>query len=464
MDILTQMMASKKPIEGGGINTIYIDPTYGSNGVGTIVDPKNTFVGLTITNNYTYRVKCGTTYSFSSEISLGSRTGVIITSYGSGAKPIMSFTGAGTCAIRFAGSTNCFVVNLDITSDILQSVLALIQMGTGSSNDGGTGLTVSACKLHNVKQGVSAGGIGIRGGGTNILIRDCEIYDTGDDGLYFANTTNLEIGYCNIHHVNQNYAGTAKGFLAIGNSALGDGIQIDGYWNNLYIHNTTIDRTDIYTGNKFALILGGVVGPAIFNTGLVEHCSFKVRTGFNITYCVYIGQGDGVIFRYNRVQGATGGVRVIGQYCLNTLIHSNIFTDCTGSVAIVYDPINLGYPIDTIIHNNVFVRGSTYAQVTIAGNACELRNNIFDGSMTAFTASGSATYTKQNNCYQDPAKIGSGGLEAGGITGDPLFVDAVNNDFHLQITSACLDAGIDVGITEDFEGNTNANLNMGVYF
>ena len=463
-------MASKKKADVNSATTVYIDPSLGSNGSGTLASPRNTFVGLTITNNYTYKVKCGTTYTYSAELSLAGRTGVIVTSYGSGAKPIMNFTGAGTCAIRFGTSTNCFVVNLEVTTDIAQSVATIIQMGNGSGSDGGTGLTVSACRLHNVKNGASAGGIGIRGGGTNILIRDCEIYDTGDDGIYLANTTNLEIGLCNIHHVNQNYSGVAKGFLALGNGALGDGIQLDGYWNNAHIYNTTIDRTDVYTGNKFALILGGVVGPAIFNTAIIEGCTFKVRSGANINYCVYIGQGNGVIFRFNKVQGLTSGVRVTGVYCLDTLVHHNIFVDCVdSSIAYVNGRVednNLGYPSGNLAYNNVFLRGSgIYAYISLNGGDLHMANNIFgDGNVTAFTAGGPATYNKENNCYEDPTKIGTGGLESGGITGDPLFVNTAIDDFHLQTSSICRNAGVNVSIMEDFNGHIVPSTNLGIYF
>jgi hypothetical protein len=38
----------------------------------------------------------------------------------------------------------------------------------------------------------------------------------------------------------------------------------------------------------------------------------------------------------------------------------------------------------------------------------------------------------------------------GNITTDPLFVSA--SDFHLQSTSLCINAGVDVGLTQDYEG------------
>lgn len=451
-------MMGRRPNE---LNAIYIDPTSVTNGAGTISDPRNTLVGLTITDNYTYLFRRGTTYTTSVELNLSNRTGVIFASYDVGLIPKYHFTGTGTCAVRFAGSTNCAFTTIELYTNLSQSVVTLIQLGFVEGNDGGTGNIIAGCQIHDVKQGVEVGGIGIRGGGVDLSIVNCEIYNCGEDGIYAAFTTNLLISNCNIHHVNQNYAGAAIGFLSIGNLAGGDSVQLDGRWINCSIKDTIMDRTDIYTGNKFALILGGAVGPTIFNDAIVEHCTFKVRSGANITYCVYAGQGNGVIFRYNRFEGLTSGLRLISPYCINFKIHHNIFSDCAGSMALINSG---GYPQDTLIYNNVFVRGSVYAHVSIYGGHLELKNNIFDNSFTAFSATGSATYLKENNCYQDPTKIGTGGLETGGVTGDPLFVDPITNDFHLQVGSPCIGTGVNVGILEDFEGDTTPTLNMGIYF
>lgn len=454
MELLTLAMASKRKVE---VNTIYIDPTFGSNGVGTISNPKNTIAGLTITDNYTYRFKCATTFSNSAVLDLSNRTNVIVTSYGSGAIPIFNFTGSGSYAVRFNNSTNCAFVNIELQTDITRSLVTLIQSDTGNGN------TIAGCKIHGVKEGAVAGGICIRGGGTNLSIINNEIYDSGDDGLYLVDTTNLNVGYNYIHHVGQNYAGTAKGFLSIGTGSLGDGIQMGGTWPNFYIHHNVIDRTDIYTGNKFGVIFNSAPGANSANGGIFEHNTVKVRSGADMSYGVYGEQGNNMIFRYNRIQGATGGIRVSGIYCLNYKIHNNIFTDCDGSSVAM---VNVGgYPTDTLIYNNVFARGSgIYAYVSLNGGNAVVRNNIYDNSISAFYAAGGATYTKTHNCYQDPAKVGTGGLGTGEITGNPLFVDAVGNDFHLQVASICRNAGIDVGTTEDFDGSLVPSLNLGVYF
>ena len=47
---------------------------------------------------------------------------------------------------------------------------------------------------------------------------------------------------------------------------------------------------------------------------------------------------------------------------------------------------------------------------------------------------------------------------------DPLFVDAPSGNFHLQSTSPCINKGVNVELTNDFEGNTiNAQPDIGAY-
>jgi hypothetical protein len=45
------------------------------------------------------------------------------------------------------------------------------------------------------------------------------------------------------------------------------------------------------------------------------------------------------------------------------------------------------------------------------------------------------------------------GFDANGKWEDPKFVDPANGNFHLQADSPCINAGADVGLTEDLEGN-----------
>ena len=56
------------------------------------------------------------------------------------------------------------------------------------------------------------------------------------------------------------------------------------------------------------------------------------------------------------------------------------------------------------------------------------------------------------------------GTGTNSITSNPLFVSVAQKDFHLLSSSPAIGAGIDVGLSADFEGNTYSNPpNIGCY-
>jgi len=58
------------------------------------------------------------------------------------------------------------------------------------------------------------------------------------------------------------------------------------------------------------------------------------------------------------------------------------------------------------------------------------------------------------------------GFDIHGVWEDPKFIDKTNHNFQLQIISPCLNAGINVGLTQDYIGNTvplGSGVDMGAY-
>ena len=57
------------------------------------------------------------------------------------------------------------------------------------------------------------------------------------------------------------------------------------------------------------------------------------------------------------------------------------------------------------------------------------------------------------------------GYDVNGVQADPLFTDAANANFTLSGGSPAIDAGIDWGQTEDFNGDTRSGINwdMGAF-
>jgi hypothetical protein len=123
------------------------------------------------------------------------------------------------------------------------------------------------------------------------------------------------------------------------------------------------------------------------------------------------------------------------------------------------------------IYNNV-IEGDGYCRMGIALESTgamsyvEIRNNVIKdivtyGAIGYWDDAGTIdNITITNNClynnnaerfYRNGKVVTNETYDGTNITGDPLFVSAT--DFHLLFGSPCIDAGIDVGLTTDYEGN-----------
>lgn len=439
---------------------IYIDPTnVAGNRDGSIENPYNSFTEAGFTSGNVYRLKAGTEITMSSVLDYSGHTATFVGRYGTGADPKIKSTVSGTCAVRFAGSTSCVLDHVEGYTDLTNSLITFIQMGTGTAFDGGTGNVISNCFIHHVKQGSADGGMGIRGGGTNLSVINTMIEDCGCDGMYLRDVPGVLIDGCGIYRINQNYAGSAVGFNSLGNGATGDSIQLDGLWNEFIIRNTTIDRSDPYTGNKFCVIFNSGNSSAWSWGGIVEHCTFK--TNSVVPYAVDQVMGTGIIYRYNTFLGSTIGVRLEGANVHDTLFHHNVFIDCTNPIRIGYTYSGtIGPATGTMVYNNVFYMsigtGGVLSDITLDKSHVDTCNNIHYNTNSAISAIhnfGSGVIDrKSNNCYYGGITSGFGGDGVNPVFGNPAFVDAANGDFHIGLTSACRNAGIDVGLTKDYDG------------
>lgn len=452
-------------------NIIYIDPSAGSGGNGSLLNPYNSFSGLTITDNTIYKLKKGTTLSGSTTIDLSNRSGVTLSSYGSGNKPKYILTSAQTCAIRFALSTYCTLNDWDVSvqtnglSGLTYKVLSLVQMGVNTLMNGGTGNTISDCVLHHCYggpypfSGYDYGyGMAIRGGGLDLTIKNTEMYDLAVDGIYLKDTENLDISYCNIHDMCRNYQ-----WSTTQTNASGDAIQLDGNYKNFHVHNNILNRSDDITGNKYCMITGKAESYGNTDSGIIEYNTFKTNT--KVPAGLHIEFGLGVIVRYNIFEGITQGIRLGGLYSVNTNIYCNLFYNCTGGIGVGYSYAGSGYvttggATGTTVYNNVFYNLSAYNSSN--GGGCiwldkshvVCQNNIFcmtGNTGIAIYSYGGSGWQISNNCYDVYASAGSIGTGTTSVVANPLFIDSLNHNFRLQSNSPCINAGIDVGILKDYD-------------
>lgn len=128
---------------------------------------------------------------------------------------------------------------------------------------------------------------------------------------------------------------------------------------------------------------------------------------------------------------------------------------------------NLYYDNNTMTASTAYNVGAGITFNLYAGTAdARIRNNIIKGFMrplwVAATQNPDTVYYQNNhsNNTSDAIYYSSGRaitelISADNQTGDPLFVGAA--DFHLQAGSPCINQGIDIGLTTDYDGRPVAN-------
>ncbi len=138
---------------------------------------------------------------------------------------------------------------------------------------------------------------------------------------------------------------------------------------------------------------------------------------------------------------------------------------------------------------NLLITNSNYSGVTVNNDAIAYMENmtiygnatgIYENSTGTVSAVNSILWNNTAATYGTPtitySDVGGGYTGTGNINSDPVFVDAANGNFNLQITSPCIDAGdstsildsdstvTDMGafplIREFLAGTSNGNVNV----
>jgi hypothetical protein len=106
---------------------------------------------------------------------------------------------------------------------------------------------------------------------------------------------------------------------------------------------------------------------------------------------------------------------------------------------------------DVTVYNNV-----VFDTVIEAKQNCTVKNTVGRNTLLPaidITIDAAKTVTGQYNLFQDAAKSGAGTYTDTGTiwNSNPLFISST--DFHLQPSSPCINAGVNVGLTTDYVGD-----------
>ena len=241
----------------------------------------------------------------------------------------------------------------------------------------------------------------------------------------------------------------------VGAEGEGYGINFDGY--GLPITGTvTASRNTIYNCDGPGIFLENCVDASLVNRNLIHDCT---ETGWasGVGYMNYAASS-----RYPDQRGLN----------VNALVAHNIIYQCRYG-------IRLDDASGVDIWNNVIYDGvGSYPDALhIADNGkyyvtdIDFRNNIVGVGMASAISS---PYAWENHfstldycAVVNPvikerdtstvltlAQLRAGGSALHCFTTSPGFVNATEHDFHLLPSSPCINVGANVGLTQDYEGNT----------
>jgi len=261
----------------------------------------------------------------------------------------------------------------------------------------------------------------------NSLIYDNEFYHNGG-----PNTVGEEYGI---------------GILACSNNS----------WYRNYIHNNYNSGVQFYGGdssNDFGpsndnlfyqnliaettLSRAGLHGIALTISSI---SSGQYATGNKVYYNIFKNNKLGLVLDCDVIQGE------------NSAVYNNVFYK--NDYGLLYDPYpnaakNQGY----VVKNNLFLENSVSDIDNYYGDNLEHSNNLF------YRASGGTRviFNKTNYDLTTVKTI----FEPSAINIDPKLISS--SDLHLQSSSPAIDAGINVGLTSDFEGNPIVGIpDIGAY-
>jgi len=338
--------------------------------------------------------------------------------YGSGALPVLQGDAAGS--FRIADKEYIAVQDLDASGIntgvdiaalqvhdsshiILDGVIGrdaahagfFVEKDTGSVSD----ILIRDCLAYdNDQQGITIMGVASPGP-TNCIMEECEVHDNGTDtsshhGIYLKYVSDSVV------RLNLSYDNAGAG-IKVNDESTPQAVGVAVYRNVCYGNNDglvlTADKLEAFNN----ILYGNVIGIEIlsgFDNGAIYH-----NTVVNNSY---------VAMEFND-----------GYYPTNTPIKNNIFLQDPGA--------------------NVCWQMASSADLAAALNGNSNNNTFYIDGNPATAIIGGRTLADWQGL--------AGGNDADSMHDNPDFVTDFT-DLHLQVTSPCIAAGVNVGVADDYDG------------
>jgi len=273
-----------------------------------------------------------------------------------------------------------------------------------------------------------------------------------NDGIIVQNAEYCEIDNCyfkNWGHANISLDGN--------NNGVGD-VKV----SYISVHDNYLTSPDICYGGRIGV--DDAHHCEVFNNQIINTSVQSQLNGYNNHYHHNIF--DGTRNTPLNVPGEIDAGVSIEAYS-NTDTYNNIFENnlIKNTVGVGFQIVTSGgYDIhNNIIRNNIIYNCGTHADVIGIGifidednTDCETSNNVFynnlvfnENTTNTINFRGTITDVAGFNALTGTSEY----QIADNISGNPLFIDVDNADYHLSASSPCIDAGTNTLLTLDFEGN-----------
>jgi len=290
--------------------------------------------------------------------------------------------------------------------------------------------------------------------GSGVVVQNLSILCSVQNGITFAaGVSGSSVQGCDVYgSCNDNVSGalvgnTPKNITISGNRLWGAGFGTRG-------GGATGDGISFH-GQDFSV---GIVGNDIrFNnkSGIGNQ-----SPGNTLAYRNYLQDNWDNLAVYGA--GSDGLTSALHRFCYNVALHTagteSHGVNTSGAASIV-SPVrievlnNVIYGAVTSLKRGIFITNSANMTFDIANNI------ISNWAVGVGDATNDATIARlDNNClFGNTTNYSAAALAAkvgpNSLTSNPLFVNAAARDFRLQAGSPCINAGVNIGLTMDMDGN-----------
>ena len=327
--------------------------------------------------------------------------------------------------------------------------------------------------IDNCTVGLYSGFQGVRLIGYSSTVDYCEIknciiessYNNWDYSYMRSDGYHLQDGIYIGHGANYNkvYGNTISnwGHACVGVENLDHPAETSNY-NEIYENILTSPNTNYNRG--FFTDSGSKTGMCAYNKiyrNLIQNTTVRNQIHGNnneVYYNIIINVIDNPNYGQSYFAQGISMFAAEGQVCHDNKIYNNVICNTDDIGLTIIDDEGWGVKENNLIKNNIiFNFGGDYGiSITDWGYGTVKGNTYQNNLIFKFGVSNVIYYRGSDESVSTFNGMNGNNNDAIGnnIQLDPLFADQVNNNFNLQSTSPAIDAGVDVGLTQDFEGNS----------